>query len=157
MENKLSCGHQRLTDVTIARDVPPGIFPRRVKCRDCQAIFSLLEDNEREQLAERELAAKDKRIAELEAENARLRADLNFANIEASHQKETAVSLHSSLRCVGGELAEDRTLNKLLAQCETACREFVGKVERGEARSRRSYAEMKAALAAIDAARKAGP
>jgi len=41
-----------------------------------------------------------------------------------------------------------------LCFCEKACREFVRKVECGKARSRKSYKEMKEALAFLDSARR---
>lgn len=41
-----------------------------------------------------------------------------------------------------------------LCKCEAACREFIRKVECGEARSRKSYAEMKQAIHVLDVARK---
>lgn len=40
-----------------------------------------------------------------------------------------------------------------LCLCEDACREFIRKVECGEARSRRSYARMKEAVRLLDKAR----
>jgi hypothetical protein len=41
----------------------------------------------------------------------------------------------------------ERRKVEALEDCKRACEEFVAKVERGEARSRRSYEQMKAAIA----------
>lgn len=58
--------------------------------------------------------------------------------------------LHEAIEALRAEVL----LSKARESCEMACREFVRKCETGEARSRRRYAEMKAAVTAVDTARR---
>lgn len=51
------------------------------------------------------------------------------------------------------EMSKADDEHSALCLCEDVCREFVRKVECGEARSKRSYAQMKEALLKLDEAR----
>lgn len=51
------------------------------------------------------------------------------------------------------EMSKCADEHSALCLCEEACREFIRKVECGEARSRRSYKQMKEAIELLDKAR----